>query len=81
MRDIKIVEQELNEAKRSLEKIDESNLLKLEVAKSKIERLENELEKIKRGPRKISVVEGLPKGKYKINSKRTKRIIDNNLKI
>ena len=39
MRDIRTVEQEILETKRLLEKIDESNLLKLEVTKSKLERL------------------------------------------
>lgn len=65
MRDIKIVEKEILEIKKVLERTDESDLLKLEVNKSKLERLENELELIKRGSRKITKIEGLPKGKFK----------------
>ena len=69
MRDISIVEKELIEAKRKLENTDESDLLKMEINKSIVGRLENELELIKRGKRTVKTIEGLPKGKYKKTKK------------
>ena len=76
MREVKIVEKELLEARKVLEKIDESDLLNVELTKSKIERLENELELIKRGSRKITKIEGLPKGKYKKPAIKSKVLVN-----
>ena len=73
MRDINVVKKELQKAIEQLNSVDESDLVKVEVYKSKVERLQTELEKIERGPRIISSVEGLPKGKFK---KRNPKIIN-----
>ena len=79
MRDIKIVEKEILETKKILEKTDESDLLKMEINKSKLERLENELELIKRGSRKVTKIEGLPKGKFRKTNKA--KIVSNRFNI
>ena len=65
MREPSVVEKELLEARKNLNNTDESDLLKMEINKSIVERLENELELIKRGKRTVRTIEGLPKGKFK----------------
>ena len=65
MREASVVEKELLEARKNLNNTDESDLLKMEINKSIVGRLENELELIKRGKRTVKTIEGLPKGKYK----------------
>ena len=79
MRDIKVIEKEILETKKVLERTDESDLLKMEINKSKLERLENELELAKRGDRKITKIEGLPKGKFKKTNKA--KIVSNRFNI
>ena len=71
MREASVVEKEILETKMKLQKIDESDLLHQEIYKSKLERLNKELDKIKMGPKKTTVVEGLQKGKYSIKNKRS----------
>ena len=79
MRDIRIIEKEILETKKVLERTDESDLLKMEINKSKLERLENELELIKRGSRKVTKIEGLPKGKFRKTNKA--KIVSNRFNI
>lgn len=69
MREPSVVEKELLEARKNLNNTDESDLLKMEINKSIVERLENELELIKRGKRVVKTIEGLPKGKFKKSKK------------
>ena len=67
---------ELEKEIKSIEKIvkntDPADLLTMELNKSKLERLRSELKKIKRGERKATTVDNLPKGKY--NPKRYPRM-------
>lgn len=58
------LEKEIKSVERAVKNTDPADLLAMELNKSKLERLQSELKKIKRGERKASVVEGLPKGKY-----------------
>lgn len=69
MREASVVERELLEAEKKLANTDESDLLKMEINKSIVERLKNELELIKRGKRVVRTIEGLPKGKFKKSKK------------
>lgn len=79
MRDRAVVEKEILEVKNLIKKTDNSDLLKHEIYKSKLERLENELDEIIMGPKTISVVNGLPKGKYKVGGR--SRLSDGRYKI
>lgn len=79
MREASVVEKELLEAEKKLANTDESDLLKMEINKSVVTRLKNELELIKRGKRVVKNIEGLPKGKFK-KSKKT-RITTNRFNI